>query len=439
MHSSPPSLHTLVATILFTTSIIVAVSSSNGGGVIARDYTGGGGPGPVVPSAQQVRVLPINKTRHHGNLEVELILRALVTRCPSIMRMGSAGKSTLGTPLWYLEVSDRPGVAEEGEPEVRLVGHVHGNEVVGRELALWTAEYLCDHYEYSPTGVGDDFVTWLVNSTRIFIAPTMNPDGYQLRQRYNARHVDLNRNFPDRFNGDPPYFAAETQAMMRWSRERSFALSATFHGGSQVVNYPYDGNRRHRSGEYTATPDDRLFRALASEYARHNPAMAGSREFPNGITNGAHWYVLYGGYQDWTYLERGDFHFTIELSNTKWPQGPELPQYWADNKESVLRFMERVHSGVLGRITDPQGAAIPHAVVSTWPIETHQHHARGERLADVYTNPETGEYFRLLVPGTYMLRVDAPGYQPLEVPPFDVAEGLAHRHDFTLYQGTNPS
>lgn len=389
--------------------------------------------GPPPP----VSVLPIDKTRHHGNLEVELILRALATRCPEIMRVGSAGTSTLGTQLWYLEVSDRPGVAEPGEPEVRLVGHLHGDEVVGRELTLWTAEYLCDHYRYSATGTGDDYVTWLVNSTRLFIAPTMNPDGYQLRQRYNARHVDLNRNFPDRFNGDPSYLAAETAAMMRWSRERSFALSATFHGGAQVVNYPYDGNARHRSGQYAAAPDDRLFRALATEYARHNPAMAGSHEFPGGITNGAHWYVLYGGYQDWTYLERGDLHFTVELSSVKWPQPQELPRYWADNKESVLRFVERVHSGVWGTITDPAGAPIPRAVVSAWPIDARLH-TRGERLADVYTNPETGCYYRLLVPGTYTLRIDAPGYRARTVPAFDVAEGLAQRHDYTLYPGTSP-
>lgn len=390
----------------------------------------------IAATAPPPRVLPIDKAQHHGNGDVELTLRALATRCPDIMRVGSVGKSTLGTQLWYLEVSDRPGVAEPDEPEVRLVGHLHGNEVVGRELALWTAEYLCDHYRYSGTGTGDDFVTWLVNHTRIFIAPTMNPDGYQLRQRYNARHVDLNRNFPDRFNGEPSYLAAETQAMMRWSRERSFVLSATFHGGAQVVNYPYDGNKRHRSGQYAATPDDGLFRALAFEYARHNPAMAGSHEFPNGITNGAHWYVLYGGYQDWTYLERGDLHFTIELSRVKWPQPQDLPRYWADNKESVLRFLERAHDGIRGCVTDPHGAPIPHAVVSTWPLEPHHHHAKGERLADVYTNPATGCYFRLLVPGTYTLRVDAPGFRPLEVPPFDVAPGLAQPHDFTLHPGT---
>jgi carboxypeptidase D len=33
----------------------------------------------------------------------------------------------------------------------------------------------------------------LVNNTRIFIMPSMNPDGFELGIRGNARGVDLNR------------------------------------------------------------------------------------------------------------------------------------------------------------------------------------------------------------------------------------------------------
>lgn len=44
------------------------------------------------------------------------------------------------------------------------------------------------------------------------------------------------------------------------------------------------------------TPDDAMFRQLALTYARNHPTMKFGHncqeEFPDGITNGAHWYEV---------------------------------------------------------------------------------------------------------------------------------------------------
>jgi len=76
----------------------------------------------------------------------------------------------------------------------------------------------------------------------------MNPDGFEQRTRANSVGVDLNRNFPDRFAGRtkrsaPPAHSVEpeTEAVMRWTAQHNFVLCANFHGGSVVVNYPFDG------------------------------------------------------------------------------------------------------------------------------------------------------------------------------------------------------
>ena len=74
--------------------------------------------------------------------------------------------------------------------------------------------------------------------------PSMNPDGFELGQRYNANGVDLNRDFPDQFN-DPDNSTGgrqpETRAVMDWSAEHNFVLSANMHSGALVANYPFDG------------------------------------------------------------------------------------------------------------------------------------------------------------------------------------------------------
>ena len=307
-----------------------------------------------------------------------------------------------------LEISDNPGVHEPGEPEFKYIGNMHGNEVTGRETLLHLIAYLCTHYGTDPE------VTELVDSTRIHIMPSMNPDGYKRahlgdRQgiigRTNANGIDLNRNFPDRFGRTEKTRAAETKAVMDWIAEYPFVLSANIHNGALVANYPYDNSESGRS-TYTASPDDITFRQLALAYSLNNPQMklgkpcpGDSSGFKNGITNGAAWYSVDGGMQDYNYLHSNCFEITIEQGCTKFPFGTYLEDIWNENRRSLIEFMKEVHRGIKGFVHDSQGNPISGAEIK---LEKVQHTVKS--VTD-------GDYWRLIAPGNYVLQVSAPGYQ----------------------------
>eukprot|EP00088_Acartia_fossae_P017937 TRINITY_DN2028_c0_g1_i1.p1 TRINITY_DN2028_c0_g1~~TRINITY_DN2028_c0_g1_i1.p1 ORF type:complete len:1121 (+),score=288.03 TRINITY_DN2028_c0_g1_i1:476-3364(+) len=120
-------------------------------------------------------------------------------------------------------------------------------------------------------------------------------------------------------------------------------------------------------------------------------------KFPNGITNGASWYSVSGGMQDWNYLNTNDFEITLELGCIKYPEHAKLPDYWHDNKESLLKYLEAVHSGVKGVITDNAGNKVVNASIL---VEGVNHETQ---------STEDGEYWRLLPPGVFKIIVMADG------------------------------
>ena len=91
--------------------------------------------------------------------------------------------------------------------------------------------------------------------------------------------------------------------MIRWFKSYPFILSANLHGGDLVANYPFDTSI-DGTQQYSASPDDDIFRELALTYSRNHlkmydqvkdPNCITTEEFPEGITNGADWYPVPGG------------------------------------------------------------------------------------------------------------------------------------------------
>ncbi|CAK8688821.1 unnamed protein product [Clavelina lepadiformis] len=403
--------------------------------------------------------------RHHSLPAMQKIFNKLTRACPDITRIYKIGKSVEKRPFLVLEISDNPGIHEILEPEVKLIGGIHGNEVLGREMLIHFAQYLCREWLN-----GNKRIQTMIKNIRIHIMPSMNPDGYHkaslqapnardwLTGRYTAKGYDLNRNFPDltslvyRYEkrGGPnnhlkiprSYWRRHTVArlpevhvMINWITRYPFVLSAQLHGGDLVANYPYDVKRfspkhysRKLEPKYAACPDDAVFRRLATTYAANHGIMAdpslntcGSRFGDDeGITNGAAWYTVRGGMQDFNYLHTNCFEITIELGCQKFPPESKLGQEWENNKESLIAFTEQALIGVKGLVTDSQGKPVEKAVVKVGGIDH-----------DI-TTTRHGEYWRLLIPGNYVITVSHEMFLP-SVRNVSISSELESvREDFTL-------
>uniref|UniRef100_A0A914EF47 Peptidase M14 carboxypeptidase A domain-containing protein n=1 Tax=Acrobeloides nanus TaxID=290746 RepID=A0A914EF47_9BILA len=287
---------------------------------------------------------------------------------------------------------------------------MHGNEVFGREALLYLAETLLMNYGRNR------YISRLMDTTRIHLMPSMNPDGYEKAHegdeysgRGNANGVDLNRNFPIRRDRPGPRTEVETRLIMEWIMSIPFVLSANIHSGTTLVNYPYDD----KSNGKTHTEDHDVFVTLAYSYARAHERMykKGPRcliedlslgDPENGITNGAEWYEVSGGMQDWNYLIAGCFEVTIETNCIKFPYARELPLYWDEHKYSLLHFIDLVHRSIHGFIVDEEtGQGIWNATISV--TQTGQ-------IVKSYIN---GDYWRLVTPGKYNVTFDHPNYFPV--------------------------
>lgn len=348
--------------------------------------------------------------------EIGTILSSLAVQHADICRLNSIGRTSEGRDLWMVRISDNPD-AEEDEPGVLFMGGFHGDEPPGTILCLDFIYLLLENYGQ------DAAITDLVNDLEIWVLPLMNPDGYAAGTRYTSEGADLNRSFPDRIRdpvNTPEGRPTETRLLMNWAFEHSLVLSASFHTGALVVNYSFDADPDPRA-RYASSPDDALFIEQSLTYASRNPPMSESAWFPDGITNGLAWYPIYGGVQDWFYIWQGCNLVTVEVSDRKILSSSELDVLWEENRRSMLAYLEWSKKGIRGLVTNSQTGEPVAASVRVVAIDH-----------DVYTDPDVGDYHRMLLPGVYDMEIRAAGYYEETVYGISVSDGSAARIDVAL-------
>ncbi len=185
---------------------------------------------------------------------------------PAFGRRIVIGHSARGRPIvaWV----DGPSSARR---RVLLIGVIHGNEQAG--LAITSAER----------------VRRPADGVQVWIVPELNPDGVAADTRQNADRVDLNRNFPYRweYSSDPTFYSGprpasepETRAMMRLVLRIRPAITITYHQHMDLVDESgEDRGVARRYAQVAGMPGTCLTFLPGEETAWSNHALPGTTSF----------------------------------------------------------------------------------------------------------------------------------------------------------------
>ena len=293
-----------------------------------------------------------------------------------------------------------------GKPKFLYTSTIHGDETTGWMLMLRMIDYILENPTLPECAN-------VLDNIDLYVGPNTNPDGtyhggnntVNGATRANGNGIDMNRNYADPHEGPHPdgnAYQQETEWFMQFAQDNNFVMAANYHGGAEVMNYPWDNT-------YTLHADDAWYQLISHEYADlcHTVSSSYMTDYNNGITNGASWYMIGGGRQDYMNGYAECRELTIECSNTKCPSASQMPNFWNINKNSLFAFMNQVLNGIHGTVVDAESKAPIGGATIT--LVGHD-----DQYSTVSTQLPGGDFHRPVKAGTYTVRITKNGYEAYE-------------------------
>lgn len=320
------------------------------------------------------------------------MMQQWATDYPTLCRLDTIGTSVNGRLILSMELTANPG--DTTLREFFYSSTIHGDEVTGYVMMLHLIDTLLRGYGTNPQ------YTTLMNTTLICINPLANPDGtyrygnntVQGARRYNANNVDLNRNYPNPFSTakEPEPLQQENQAMIDYFNRHRFRLSANLHGGSEVMNYPWDSFTSLQNPH----PDAAWWQAVCHRFVDTSHTYNANHfndvyEADNGVVAGGDWYVITGGRQDYFNYYYNCLELTMEISSDKTLSSNLLPTYWNFLQHPLVNYIGEIHSLPGDTILDTNlaitaTATKPALVVYPNPATTTLHLSAAPATIDIY-------------------------------------------------------
>jgi hypothetical protein len=140
------------------------------------------------------------------------------------------------------------------------------------------------------------------------------------------------------------------------------------------------------------------------------------------VIHGADWYEIAGGMQDYGYLNYGTIELTMEISCCKYPDESLLSTYWNYNRDAMIELLFQAQRGLIQRLKRREDFCfVPFRFLLTFNIksnlgvkgfilnEYYQPISNTQVMIDnrrpVVNVTPSGEFWRILLPGSYTLKV----------------------------------
>jgi hypothetical protein len=290
----------------------------------------------------------------------------------SIVKQEEIGTTYIGRPIIALKVTkDAKTTPDNSRPAVLYNAMQHAREWLAGETCRRTLEFFTSNYGT------DDVVTDLVDNNELWFVCVSNPDGYEytftdgnrLWRKNMADNdgdgtrgelgdgVDPNRNFATNFGrddegsspeptsetyrGSGPDSEPETQALKGLEDKVDFVFQKNDHTAAELLLWPQGFQ------QYTPTPDNGIFEALAGNDAR--PAIADFEDDEDGVPHitgnrfdpdlSSELYITNGDALDDGYHEHNILGFTPEGTEADDPNVSGFE--FADDEDAIEAEFQR--------------------------------------------------------------------------------------------------
>lgn len=259
-----------------------------------------------------------------------------------------------GRPIYWIRMSNNPGVDQPGKPQALFTAVHHAREPGSMAAVLYTMWYMLEHYATDPR------IKTIIDNTELYFVPCMNPDGYLYNElmdpgggglwRKNRRDngggeygVDLNRNYgymwayddvgsspapaAETYRGTAAFSEPETQAIKWFIENHNFKFTMNYHTYHNDILYPWSYIPSFQ------TVDSTVFFNYGELLTEYNDYRFGTcDQVLNYITN--------GDSNDWMYGETTAhskiFSFTPEVGATDNGFWPPMSQIIPDCQNSLI-------------------------------------------------------------------------------------------------------